>query len=355
MATWKYWDRNGVEQEWEDEMDLPQGADFARKEFIQQFYDAILERAYLAPDDDTPIYAVRSDGTEISHADYVLEVQEGDILFGSEWVAAMQETLENIAPAYLHRGLFSYTFQELSFFPTYGSAEFYADYLLYVFNTANPATTTDSWRRKTDYDWPVFFGGRCEVGDIIGPWIFEDLRRAIIALRDVACPVGSTELIARMESPVSAMTHLAGIGKEMQFTTSADEQWYQTVGNDVGSPYLVDFDVLGSTGPGVSNAAYSNVSGQTVQIDAPRDPGGTDGVTTVSYNGGVAIPSPTSQGLFLAGYIVTRFDVVDMVSLGVTGSSGALSWSTVHYSGPTHEGACAFDYWLYAHPNFNYL
>ena len=144
---WKYWDDAG-QHDWTTGDPLPNGADLSNKQFLQQFRNAIRERWWMAFSTDV----VSPD--EFSGADISEAAEEATYKTIYHWQTAVISTLcAGFIPVNFGGQTYTY-YSESSLYSACGITGL----------------------RRTNTAPGDFAYGTIQDGDIIGPWLFEDLQ-----------------------------------------------------------------------------------------------------------------------------------------------------------------------------------
>lgn len=189
--NWKYWNRNGQSVEWAHGDALPAGADLLRAEFLNQFVTAINERhavassvcgvkqlSRIAPILPTvyPMAEIVA-GDDITRAD-AAEHQPYNTILGMQRSINTLAALSDVA----------FTFRKWIYdggnTPEFSGSPHDFDLSVSRLNALCSLADTApdvGFRRSTD--GAVFSAGLMTRGDIVGPWIFADMRAVLHVLR----------------------------------------------------------------------------------------------------------------------------------------------------------------------------
>lgn len=198
MADWKYWLDDGTEVLWPDPAtDLPSGVSLSKPEFVAQFIEAYYERVNL------------ESVMGFAGADDIIDPSALSVFFDGRDLSGIIKTMQFVlALTYFELDSFdlssAYSLRNQPFWVTnisVGDANDYSDvtiatseYLRSNYTShVNAGTFGDVFRATNVHPSDKDFSDyrqviQCQRGDIIGPWIFEDLRRAMTPLQSLVGP-----------------------------------------------------------------------------------------------------------------------------------------------------------------------
>ncbi len=181
--NWKYWDANGAEQTWAVGAALPAGADMFKVEFLNQFVDAINERHDLAVVvfGYSPITAAGAVPTthimgSISPGAYITSAADPTTPPYSTLRGMQRAIKEVLEMGHTWKRWMYNDGDEPTFTTGYDQFDLEASRvnILCGFDDIAPDI---GFRRSAD--GASFSAGEIQVGDIIGGWIFEDMRKVL--------------------------------------------------------------------------------------------------------------------------------------------------------------------------------
>jgi hypothetical protein len=181
--NWKYWDSNGNPQTWGVGASLPAGADLFRAEFLNQFVDAINERHDLAVVvfGYSPITAAGAVPTthimgDISAGDDIAYANDDESQPYKTILGMQRATNELLAMGHTWKRWMYDDGSEPRITTGYDQFDLDASRINSICGFSD-ITPKIGFRRSADN--VSFSAGELQRGDIVGPWIFEDLRAVL--------------------------------------------------------------------------------------------------------------------------------------------------------------------------------
>ena len=318
--NWKYWDDAG-EHEWVAEDPLPTGADLFKVEFLQQFVDASNER-----------------GTGLGTYEPISSPAQGDDpnlpVAGTTWLRNLQARIADQSADFID------TDQLGSF-----GEKAWGDNIPVWTAATVAAHTSDRWKLSSSLlcprqstDGTTFGNGRIGPADILGPWLFEDMRELLTLLSyveesfaEAIMASGIDYLVDGYDDSAGGSTTAPNLHRGVTPVTNLSNPWS---GAWTDMIWGVDLPTSGDSA-GLSR----------FQLLHRTDVGGAGDVqysTTVTTS---------ENGPQFAGYAIYSMDYSTFDSC--TGGGSSLSWASTQHKN-ARGCAARIRVWSYIVPAFYY-